>query len=50
MNFYNGLMGAADIIAAIMLWLYAGNLEWLVWIVIIILLYQGFMNIMKLFT
>ena len=48
-NFYNGIMGAADVVAAIILWLYAGNLGLPVLIVIIILLYQGFVNLMKMF-
>ncbi|HLE07223.1 MAG TPA: hypothetical protein VI933_01200 [archaeon] len=50
MSSYSGIIGAVDIVAAIILWLYASNLSELVWVVIIILLYQGFTNLMKMFV
>lgn len=50
MSSYNGIMGAVDVIAAIILWLYARNLGEIMWVIIIILLYQGFTNLMKMFV
>ncbi len=43
------VMGLVDIIAAILLALYAGHLGQWVWIIIAVLVYKGFMSYLGLF-
>ena len=43
------IMGIADIIAAILLALYAGHLGGWVWWIIAILVYKGFMSLLGIF-
>ncbi len=43
------IVGAVDLIAAVILILYLGNLGWWIWLIAAILVYQGFMKFFGVF-
>ncbi len=49
MNSFSGILGAMDIIAAVLIILYLNQLGSWIWIIVLALLWQGFSNIMGLF-
>ncbi len=49
MNSFSGILGAIDIIAAMLIVIYLSNLGSWIWILVLALLWQGFSNLMGLF-
>lgn len=49
MSFYSGILGAIDIIAAVLMAIYLNQLGSWIWIIILALVWQGFSNMMGLF-